>query len=148
MSENKVNHPNHYVGSSAESWDLTVLEWGPEYAIAAWVIQAQQYYDRHLQKNGLEDLEKALEFINHAEDVYKFYNKSSNDLIVDMDPYDFWQRVDFLKKMITKACVDLSGEEPAKKDCKDDTDDGLASFTSKCNSSWIVGMDLGSKDNK
>ena len=64
MSENKVNHPNHYAGSSAESWDLTVLEWGPEYAIAAWVIQAQQYYDRHLQKNGLEDLEKALEFIN------------------------------------------------------------------------------------
>ena len=25
--------------------------------------------------------------------------------------------------------------------------DGLASFMSKCNSSWIVGMDLGSKDN-
>ncbi len=122
MSENKVNHPNHYSGSSAESWDLTVLEWGPEYAIAAWVIQAQQYYDRHLQKNGLEDLEKALEFINHAEDVYKFYSESSN-AFVDMDPYDFWQRVDFLKKMITKAC------NVATK-----ADDGFSSMMSKCNS--------------
>ena len=126
----KVNHPNHYQGSSAESWDLTVLEWGPEYAIAAWVIQAQQYYDRHLQKNGRED-------------VYKFYSESSN-VVVDndetdlaMDPCDFWQRVDFLKKMIEKACNDAA-----------EADDSFSSMMSKCNSSWIVGMDLGSKDNK
>lgn len=139
----KINHPNHYAGSSAESWDLTVLEWGPEYAIAAWVIQAQQYYDRHLQKNGREDLDKAMEFIHHAEDVYKFYSESSN-VVVDndetdlaMDPCDFWQRVDFLKKMIEKACNDAA-----------EADDSFSSMMSKCNSSWIVGMDLGSKDNK
>ena len=135
----KINHPNHYQGSCAESWDLTVLEWGPEYAIAAWVIQAQQYYDRHMQKNGREDLDKAMEFIHHAEDVYKFYSESSN-VIVDMDPYDFWQRVDFLKKMIEKACNVATKETKAN--------DRFSSMMSKCNSSWIVGMDLGSKDNK
>ena len=139
----KINHPNHYQGSCAESWDLTVLEWGPEYAIAAWVIQAQQYYDRHLQKNGREDLDKAMEFIHHAENVYKFYSKS-NDVIVDMDPYDFWQRVDFLKKMIEKAC-NVAAKEPKK---ETEADNRFSSMMSKCNSSWIVGMDLGSKDNK
>ena len=139
MSDSKVNHPNHYARSSAESWDLTVLEWGPEYAIAAWVIQAQQYYDRHMQKNGREDLDKAMEFIHHAEDVYKFYSESTN-VRVDMDPYDFWQRVDFLKKMIEKAYNVATNETKAN--------DRFSSMMSKCNSSWIVGMDLGSKDNK
>ena len=102
----KINHPNHYRGPSAEPWDLTVL------AIAAWVIQAQQYYDRYLQKNGREDLDKAMEFIKQAEDAYKFY-KVSEPSIVDMDPYDFWQRVDFLKKMIEEACNDAT-KEPKK----------------------------------
>lgn len=29
-----------------------------------------------------------------------------------------------------------------------EADDRFSSMMSKCNSSWIVGMDLGSKDNK
>lgn len=100
MSE-KVNHPNHYQGSCAESWDLTVLEWGPEYAIASWVIQAQQYYDRHKEKNGLEDLNKATIFIEHAENILDWYKK--NDIYIDMNPVDFWQRVDLLKKLIRES---------------------------------------------
>lgn len=119
-----VNHPNHYQGSCAESWDLTVLEWGPEYAIAAWVIQAQQYYDRHKGKNGVEDLYKAMEFIKHAEKVYEWYS-NENSVIVDMNGNDFWQRVDFLKEMIFKAYKESDACRNEDSNCKDksDTDD-------------------------
>lgn len=97
----KINHPNHYQGSCGESWDLTVLEWGPEYAIASWVVQAQQYYDRHKEKNGIEDLYKAQQFIKHAEDIRDQFER--HHVWVDMGPADFWQRVDMLKVMIQKA---------------------------------------------
>lgn len=92
----QVSHPTHYQGSCAESWDLSVLEWGPEYAIAAWVVQAQQYYDRYKQKNGVQDLEKALTFLDHAVTVNNyFHGHSFKD--------GFWEKVAFLRRLIVQA---------------------------------------------
>ena len=104
----KINHPNHYQGSCAESWDLTVLEWGPEYAIAAWVIQAQQYYDRHKEKNGNEDLYKAIQFLDHA---VKIRDKlKSHNIWIDMNTSDYWQKVDMLRGMIEKEINETEGK--------------------------------------
>ena len=107
-SKEQVSHPTHYQGSCAESWDLSVLEWGPEYAVAAWVIQAQQYYDRHEHKNGIQDLEKAKQFICHAKDFRDWYEMTyiGRKLMTQ----NFWDKVSFLERMVNDKYFKLKGE--------------------------------------
>ena len=100
-TKEQVSHPTHYQGSCAESWDLSVLEWGPEYAIAAWVVQAQQYYDRYKQKNGVQDLKKALTFLDHAFAINKYFYDSD---LKNVSMHDgFWEKATFLKTLIVQA---------------------------------------------
>lgn len=101
VTKEQISHPTHYQGSCAESWDLSVLEWGPEYAIAAWVVQAQQYYDRYKQKNGVQDLEKALTFLDHAVTVNNYFHGHSFKDVLMQD--GFWEKVAFLRRLITQA---------------------------------------------
>lgn len=97
----QVSHPTHYQGSCAESWDLSVLEWGPEYAIAAWVIQAQQYYDRHEHKNGVQDLKKALTFLDHALAIDKYFRDNT---LKEIPMHNgFWEKATFLRTLIVQA---------------------------------------------
>lgn len=107
-TKEQVSHPTHYQGSCAESWDLSVLEWGPEYAVAAWVIQAQQYYDRHEHKNGIQDLEKAKQFICHAKDFRDWYETTyiGRKLMTQ----NFWDKVSFLERMVNNKYFKLKGE--------------------------------------
>ena len=100
-TKEQVSHPTHYQGSCAESWDLSILEWGPEYAIAAWVVQAQQYYDRYKQKNGVQDLKKALTFLDHAFAINKYFYDSD---LKNVSMHDgFWEKATFLKTLIVQA---------------------------------------------
>lgn len=101
VAKEQVSHPTHYQGSCAESWDLSVLEWGPEYAIAAWVVQAQQYYDRYKEKNGVQDLEKALTFLDHAVTVNNYFHGHSYKDVLMQD--GFWEKVAFLRGLIVQA---------------------------------------------
>ena len=100
-TKEQVSHPTHYQGSCAESWDLSVLEWGPEYAVAAWVVQAQQYYDRYKQKNGVQDLKKALTFLDHAVAINKYCYDSD---LKNVSMHDgFWEKATFLNTLIVQA---------------------------------------------
>lgn len=104
----QVSHPSHYQGSCAESWDLSVLEWGPEYAIAAWVVQAQQYYDRYKEKNGVQDLKKALTFLDHALATDKYFRDNT---LKDIPMHDgFWVKTTFLRTLIIQAKEEEEGK--------------------------------------
>ena len=108
VAKEQVSHPTHYQGSCAESWDLSVLEWGPEYAIAAWVVQAQQYYDRHEHKNGIQDLEKAKQFICHAKDFKDWYEMTY--IGRKFMTQNFWDKVSFLERMVNDKYFKLKEE--------------------------------------
>lgn len=108
-TKEQVSHPTHYQGSCAESWDLSVLEWGPEYAIAAWAVQAQQYYDRYKQKNGVQDLKKALTFLDHAFAINKYFYDSDLKNVSMHD--EFWEKATFLKTLIVQAIDKEEGKK-------------------------------------
>lgn len=59
MSKDNVNHPSHYEAGPFECIELTRL-----YPFAGG--NAIKYVFRHRAKNGVEDLEKALWYLDHA----------------------------------------------------------------------------------
>lgn len=63
-SENKANNPiqpNHYKTGGITTWDV-VAAWGLSFDLGNVV----KYIQRHKLKNGLEDLRKARQYLDHA----------------------------------------------------------------------------------
>jgi hypothetical protein len=60
MSSEKVNHPPHYGGADDPYEAIKVIEaWGLNFHLGS----ALKYIRRHGEKNGTEDLEKALWYL-------------------------------------------------------------------------------------
>lgn len=74
-SSDNVNHPNHYAKScSMECIDTMEITFGIEAVIHYCKCNAFKYLWRYKNKNGLEDLEKALWYCNKGlEKVREFY---------------------------------------------------------------------------
>lgn len=63
MSDN-VNHPAHYETNGIECFDAIVASQGVCAAEDFCVCNAMKYIWRHRNKNGLEDIRKAIWYLN------------------------------------------------------------------------------------
>lgn len=63
MSDN-VNHPAHYETNGIECFDAIVASQGACAAEDFCVCNAMKYIWRHRNKNGLEDIRKAIWYLN------------------------------------------------------------------------------------
>ena len=69
-----VNHPQHYADScSIECIESMIIAFGAEAVFNFCICNAYKYLWRHKNKNGMEDINKALWYINKAEDIFDTY---------------------------------------------------------------------------
>ena len=70
-----VNHPNHYTNGSIECIDAMVAAYGKDRVADYCIINAFKYIWRSEHKNGLEDIKKAIWYLNKhvelKEDIYE-----------------------------------------------------------------------------
>lgn len=77
MSDN-VNHPSHYTGKF-ECIDVMVETQGAEATKNFCVCNALKYIYRHRRKNGLEDIQKAIWYLNKAVELDGQIKNENND---------------------------------------------------------------------
>lgn len=65
-SHDNVNHPSHYETGNFECIDVMVETQGAEATQNFCVCNALKYIYRHKRKNGLEDIQKAIWYLNKA----------------------------------------------------------------------------------
>ncbi len=65
MSDN-VNHPSHYETGKFECIDVMVETQGVQATKDFCLCNALKYIYRHRRKNGLEDIQKAIWYLNKA----------------------------------------------------------------------------------
>ena len=63
MADN-VNHPSHYNSNSIECIDAMVLIFGMENTAIFCLMNAFKYLWRHQDKNGIEDVNKAIWYLS------------------------------------------------------------------------------------
>ena len=63
-SEDSVNHPSHYETGAFECIDVMVETQGARNVQAFCICNAFKYLYRHHRKNGLEDVKKAIWYLN------------------------------------------------------------------------------------
>ena len=81
MADN-VNHPSHYETGKFECIDVMVETQGVEVTMNFCVCNALKYIYRHKRKNGIEDIQKAIWYLNKAEELYRVleqYNVARNE---------------------------------------------------------------------
>lgn len=79
MADN-VNHPAHYETGKFECIDVMVETQGVEATQNFCVCNALKYVYRHKKKNGMEDLQKAIWYLNKADE-----NPVTTALSVEVD---------------------------------------------------------------
>lgn len=66
--EDNVNHPTHYTNGSIECIDAMVAAYGKENVATYCIINSFKYIWRSEHKNGIEDIKKAIWYLNkHVE---------------------------------------------------------------------------------
>jgi hypothetical protein len=66
-----VNHPQHYTECSIECIEAMIIAYG-EYSVYEFCkCNAFKYLWRYTNKNGLNDLDKALWYCQKAQEIYK-----------------------------------------------------------------------------
>lgn len=73
MADN-VNHPAHYETGKFECIDVMVETQGVEATQNFCVCNALKYVYRHKKKNGMEDLQKAIWYLNKAVELEEAKN--------------------------------------------------------------------------
>ena len=66
-----VNKPEHYTSGSVECIDAMIETQGIEAVIDFCICNAFKYIWRHNLKNGIEDVKKALWYLNKAVQLYE-----------------------------------------------------------------------------
>lgn len=62
--KDNVNHPSHYETGKFECFDVMLETQGSEAVKDFCICNAFKYLYRHRQKNGLEDIKKAIWYLN------------------------------------------------------------------------------------
>ena len=65
-----VNNPPHYNTGQFECIDVMIETQGVESTMNFCVCNAFKYIYRHMRKNGIEDIQKAIWYLNKAEELY------------------------------------------------------------------------------
>lgn len=68
-----INHPSHYETNGFECFDAIVASQGVEAAKSFCICNAMKYIWRYSHKNGVEDIKKAIWYLN------KYVELSSNE---------------------------------------------------------------------
>lgn len=69
-----VNHPQHYADScSIECIESMIIAFGAEAVYDFCICNAYKYLWRHKNKNGMEDINKAIWYVNKAEWIFDTY---------------------------------------------------------------------------
>lgn len=64
MNNDNVNHPAHYATGKYESIDVMVETQGTDAVKNFCICNAFKYIYRHKMKNGVEDIKKAIWYLN------------------------------------------------------------------------------------
>lgn len=78
LNGDQVNHPNHYNQGGIECIKAMESAFGLDTIAAFCKCNAFKYLWRSDHKNGTEDLEKALWYLNKLLDIYGSQNKQEN----------------------------------------------------------------------
>ena len=65
-----VIHPNHYNQGSIECWDAMKSTFGKEAVMTFCKLNAFKYLWRSDSKNGIEDVNKAINYLNYYKELY------------------------------------------------------------------------------
>lgn len=77
----KVIHPTHYNQGKLECWDAMEAAFGKEAVMTFCKLNAFKYLWRADNKNGLEDIEKAINYLNkynHMKSMEEVFGNESN----------------------------------------------------------------------
>lgn len=85
MSDN-VNHPSHYETGKFECIDVMVETQGAKATKDFCVCNALKYIYRHKRKNGLEDIQKAIWYLNKAVELDGQIEKIECSTLADSEP--------------------------------------------------------------
>lgn len=66
-----VNHPNHYKVNNYECLDVMIETQGKDAVLNFCLCNAFKYIYRNKNKNGLEDIEKAIWYLNKYVELYE-----------------------------------------------------------------------------
>ena len=65
ISDMKQVGGNHYEKKNIQPWDVT-LDW----KLDPWLASVVRYISRHQDKNGIEDIRKAIHYLKYVEENY------------------------------------------------------------------------------
>ena len=68
-SNNMVIHPNHYNQGKIECWDAMVETYGRDATATFCKLNAFKYLWRASEKNGMEDINKAINYLNKYKEL-------------------------------------------------------------------------------
>ena len=72
-----VEHPNHYNQGNIECIDAMFAAFGYNVVASFCVCNAFKYVWRHMHKNGIEDIEKAIWYLNKYKELYGRFNNNN-----------------------------------------------------------------------
>ena len=67
--QNLVNHPKHYNQGNIECIDAMVAAYGKEAVVNFCSLNAFKYVWRSRDKNGIEDIDKAIWYLNKVKEL-------------------------------------------------------------------------------
>jgi len=74
-----VEHPNHYNQGNIECIDAMIEAFGTQCVMMFCICNAFKYIWRHSKKNGIEDIEKAIWYLNKYKELYAGLNNNDNN---------------------------------------------------------------------
>jgi hypothetical protein len=69
MGDKMVFHPEHYNQGGIECWDAMISAFGVEAVKTFCLLSAFKYNWRTKEKNGLQDIEKAINYLNKYKEL-------------------------------------------------------------------------------
>lgn len=74
-----IEHPNHYNQGSIECIDAMEEAFGTQAVMIFCICNAFKYIWRYSKKNGIEDIKKAIWYLNKYMELYDKLNNNNND---------------------------------------------------------------------
>jgi hypothetical protein len=79
VETNNVNHPKHYSQGNIECIDAMESAFGTQVVLLFCMCNAFKYIWRHSKKNGIEDIKKAMWYINKYLELYDKLNNNNTE---------------------------------------------------------------------